>query len=439
MAALKCMFWNVRNLTLRKTRPGRQGGMMDHAQRINTICRLMRVYDVAILLETGVSPVDIEIENRIGVRLNEHNIIVTPQNAGETYTIAIHKRLHITRSGFFGLSVHNQHPVRQGFYFDINNLFRLCVIHAQSPALGIQHRTHILTTAVQDLLALPNANLIDHVFLGDLNFKENEQGLLDGCFYPNFIHQGPNTQILDANNPPQVIRSYTSLKTFKTIVRDSDSDSQPYDQVWFKSGFNSQIQKIEVSISKNIYPLIMDVNRRFVEHNFLNKIIESCILIQKTTIPAQYNLRNNNVQIPQEYNDRLPLLDNMNALFVILNSIKRKNPVILWPDEKLKEVITALRLVIKTLNHHGLILLGPNINNNLMDFVITRNFNGIPITKAVFDDLLEAISSLCDDLNILDEYIILMTSGEAGGAILNTAYFEYGLSDHLPVDFTIHI
>lgn len=420
MGTIKCMFWNVRNLTLLMSRKGKQGGRIKPNQRINAICKLMSLYDINFLLETGDKILDEQIKTYIRNRMGSDYRILTVNTYGESYFI-VHKKGYEPKENFlFGLTSIHSKNIRQGFCIRFNtlNLF-FAVIHSPSPSMRIDERQMVMSTAKEGLIRnIPINNNI--VFFGDFNFKSSEYPSVTGCLAPPFIHAGPFNS---SDNSPLK----TSLRTFRTIlkVEEGKEESQSYDQVWIRKALplNPQITVSNIQVPDDlINTLSLNVTIEFIEKSILadfNKVRK----LYSEYLDKKVSLRN----IFKGPFSRLN--QNLKDLLFEMNYLKKKyyaryNLL----SDPIKEAGNELEEILLKFSIHRLIEYS---TDKPLSFIIKLKPK---LSLYQYDTLNSDIVKTVELIKTLSLYLDEDFNTPEKKAL---ACFEYGMSDHFPVEFKI--
>ncbi|MCA6363960.1 MAG: hypothetical protein IM638_13050 [Bacteroidetes bacterium] len=420
MNELKCMFWNVRNLTLQMSRKGKQGGLIKPNQRINAICKLMVSYDLNFLLETGDKRIDYQIKQYIKYQIGAKYQLLTIDTFGESYFIIYdEKKCCFDQNGLFGLTTIKSTKIRQGFWVKLKqtNLV-FAVLHAPSPSMRVEDRAQVIQAAKQQLLTARQQKY-NVIFFGDLNFKRTEYGKIRESLNPDFTHRGPFE--LDNTTPLK-----TSLKTFRTIIKSGDEESQPYDQVWLSKANvgEPQINLKNVKKPENVYSILtFPVTIEFIENGLLKDLEDDvknyCSYLYLKTKRHQYN--GSFVSLSHELGYLQTSIQDYKKLYTsktyLLSATIKKT----WQEIDELLIYFSNKRIIKYRNEGSL------------DFSISE-LKKAKLSRYQYETVVKDIISTRKKIDIISAYL---EDKDDKVKDLNAACFEYGMSDHFPIEFTV--
>ncbi len=255
MAKLNVLVWNIRNLTEYLRRPGITAGRgITLEDRISEIRRALNIhgshrspYDMVIIIELGIADAKTVLDAIIAQN-PEFNSAPPVQINGEVIGVLIRRNLYqncnVQVTGFKTLvlwssveapSIRNILAIKGEFGFR-KKTFAILVVHApfskaadaeSAAQLRIKYfRQIFLSRTLEIFESDAKFDLTGDIILcGDFNTKKGELENLRTSS-GQFIQCGPLAG--GGGN------ACTSLKSIDGILRDGESESQPYDQVWHR-------------------------------------------------------------------------------------------------------------------------------------------------------------------------------------------------------------
>lgn len=235
IGALWVVCWNIRNFSRLLWR-GATGRGIDLLTRMNQLIKYVRLWkpDVMFILECGPDADEActHLEKNLDVYIARNCPSADKDGDPERYIVLYKQQI--------ASSIVKGTPYAP--YGDINGKYRrpvllrlnikgnsicLLALHAPSPVHPLKDRLSAMQKAICSAITdFPNDDI---VLCGDLNIKSNEWTSLDkelsklGC-----QHAGP---LVTNSNVTSLVE--TSLCRFTTIMKTGESESQPYDQIWF--------------------------------------------------------------------------------------------------------------------------------------------------------------------------------------------------------------
>lgn len=436
------MFWNVRNLSANLNRPGVRGRgvwLNTRAKEVGKdIASLGKEHEIdqVFLLEMGpdayepLKPPDgggsITTINYIGL-MATMNIPKTDTSVTPTYipigwntgaTQSLNTQFEGETVGFmqrsgtsYPLSAQDQpmseddtflpeytligsDDYRKGAYFQYENM-SICVLHAPSPS----HPIHTRLSVIKSVLNPQSPTQKPDIFLGDLNIKDTEfSQLKKEMDQLGYRFAGPG---VEGNQVP------TSLCKFTTITKGADSGSQPYDQVWVKNGFKRTIKVKVFKPSIKTDSLIAKMPQCL-----LNWIDEAKANLKKT-----YKLHHNkNID-----NDMTNELNNLIDTF-----IGKKNAFSTTFKKRNKLADSAEKNLLKIMK---------NAIDELPKIIVSKSNQHLLLSDYLYRK--SVLSEWNSVLTICNDWLNSQGKGIEGLLQQYEIIFEYCISDHYPVLFTI--
>lgn len=385
MAELKVLVWNVRNLLEGMTRQGVQaspGVTLGH--RLDIVYSVIHNsdFDIAILIELGIDDED-HVVSLLTITHPYTNFVTTNIN-GESIGILIKSKpdLHVCNLNTFIILDGHRHVPRFRVKFsglDVD----IAAVHAPYTA-----GRNIRSEYFKVLLDKPT---IADIICGDFNTMRNEiEATHKMLMHFNFTSKGPFSK--DGITP-----AATSLKSMKSIFDGKGIESQPYDQVWCSNSFLENFE-IETKIYEINWSAYIDLKTLHLRIKAIGDAV--------VTKDKQYgkrgdrNFNKTKDEINESFNDLDTIFENIKKILIVDPLFKNSVDII-------DVIYTTMCSEVKTVEQEKKI------------------WSQLPV-------------QLKDSLLIFTEfYKWLKIQGVQTS--LDAALYQYAVSDHFPISFTIKL